>query len=107
MGLLGSKHMVKNLPFDADSVNAMINLDMVGRLKENHNLQIGGVGTSPAFTRMIKTLTDTPIFELSLSRRKDTDHPIIHLFMVKISRSYLYQQEHTLITIHHSIRPIK
>jgi len=68
MGLLGSKHLVKNLPFEADSVNAMINLDMVGRLKENNLLQIGGVGTAVEFNDMLYSLTDTTFFELSLSQ---------------------------------------
>ena len=68
MGLLGSKHLVKNLPFSADSVNAMINLDMVGRLKENNLLQIGGVGTAAEFNDMLFSLTDTTFFELSLSQ---------------------------------------
>jgi aminopeptidase YwaD len=67
MGLLGSKHLVENLPFEADSVNAMINLDMVGRLKENKLLQIGGVGTSPILKDLIYKQTDTTFFDLSLS----------------------------------------
>lgn len=67
MGLLGSKHLVNNLPFEADSVNAMINLDMVGRLKENNLLQIGGVGTASEFAGIIQSNTDTSFFELSLS----------------------------------------
>ncbi len=67
MGLLGSKHLAANLPFEADSVDAMINLDMIGRLKENSLVQIGGVGTAPGLKELINKETDTTIFELSLS----------------------------------------
>lgn len=67
MGLLGSKHMVKNLPFEADSINAMLNLDMVGRLNENHMLQVGGVGTSPSFDNIVRSFCDTSFFKLSIS----------------------------------------
>lgn len=67
MGLLGSKHLAANLPFEADSVDAMINLDMIGRLKENSLVQIGGVGTAPGLKELINKKTDTTIFELSLS----------------------------------------
>ena len=67
MGLLGSKYMVDNLPFEADSVNAMINLDMVGRLKDNSSLQVGGIGTSPSFREVVTASTDTGVFALALS----------------------------------------
>ncbi len=46
-GLLGSEHLVKTAPFMKDVV-AMINLDMIGRLRDG-SLEVGGVGTSPGF----------------------------------------------------------
>lgn len=67
MGLLGSKYLAANLPFEADSVDAMINLDMIGRLKENNLVQVGGVGTSPGLRELVNRNTDTSYFELSLS----------------------------------------
>ncbi len=67
MGLLGSKHLAANLPFEADSVDAMINLDMIGRLNDNNLVQIGGVGTAPRLKGLINKETDTSYFELSLS----------------------------------------
>jgi aminopeptidase YwaD len=45
-GLLGSKHFVDDPGIDLSKVNAMINMDMVGRLNETNNLEIGGVGTA-------------------------------------------------------------
>jgi hypothetical protein len=67
MGLLGSKYMVNNLPVDPASVNAMINLDMVGRLKESRELQAGGAGTSPSFREIIYRNIDTLSFSLTIT----------------------------------------
>jgi len=66
-GLLGSKRFVDNPLIDLNKVNAMINLDMVGRLTDSTKLQIGGVGTSDQFRKMITALCDTTIMKLSLS----------------------------------------
>lgn len=46
MGLLGSAYYVRNATKDISEVNYMINLDMVGRLKDS-TLAVNGVGTSP------------------------------------------------------------
>ncbi len=67
MGLLGSKKFVENSSFDLNMVNAMINLDMVGRLNENSLLQIGGVGTAEPLRNMITAKNDTNKLKLSLS----------------------------------------
>jgi len=47
MGLLGSNYFVKNPTIDTKAVNYMINMDMVGRLKQDSTLAVYGVGTSP------------------------------------------------------------
>jgi hypothetical protein len=67
MGLLGSKYLAENLPFEASSINAMINLDMVGRLKDTRILQVGGTGTAPEFKDLAYQYTDTGSFELAIS----------------------------------------
>ncbi len=67
MGLLGSKYLVDHLPVDANRINAMINLDMVGRLKETKLLQIGGIGTAKEFRDIISRNIDTALFKTSLS----------------------------------------
>jgi hypothetical protein len=46
IGLLGSSHFVKNPTVALDKVVAMVNLDMVGRMK-NDKLDVHGAGTSP------------------------------------------------------------
>ncbi|MFO8234033.1 MAG: M20/M25/M40 family metallo-hydrolase [Bacteroidales bacterium] len=45
-GLIGSKYFVNNPAIELDKVKAMINIDMIGRLNQDDELQIGGVGTS-------------------------------------------------------------
>lgn len=66
-GLLGSKYFTENPLVDLSKVNAMINLDMVGRLSDSGSLQVGGIGTSPILKEMIVSLVDTSSIRLSLS----------------------------------------
>jgi hypothetical protein len=66
-GLLGSKHFTGNPGLDLTSVNAMINLDMVGRLNESNNLQVSGVGTAAGLRDLIYSKTDTAAIRLTLS----------------------------------------
>jgi aminopeptidase YwaD len=65
-GLLGSKQFTNNAGIDLSKVNAMVNLDMVGRLNETNNLQIFGVGTATGLKDLIYAKTDTSIIKLSL-----------------------------------------
>jgi hypothetical protein len=66
-GLLGSKHFVDDPGVNLSKVNAMINLDMVGRLNETNNLEIGGVGTATGLKDLVYAKTDTSIIKLTLS----------------------------------------
>lgn len=45
-GLLGSKYFVNNPPFELNKFKLMINLDMLGRMKEDKSVQLGGTGTA-------------------------------------------------------------
>lgn len=67
MGLLGSKKFVEDSGIDLNKVNAMVNMDMVGRLNENSLLQIGGVGTAEPFRKMLTAANDSTVLKLSLS----------------------------------------
>jgi hypothetical protein len=51
-GLIGSQYMVDHPPVPLESMAYMINLDMVGRVKENL-LFVGGTGTSELFQPML------------------------------------------------------
>ena len=67
MGLLGSKYFADNPGIDLSKVNAMINLDMVGRLQESGVLQITGAGTAEGLKEILNTNPDTTSLKLSLS----------------------------------------
>ena len=54
MGLLGSNYFVKNSTIDTKAVSYMINMDMVGRLKDSA-LAVYGTGTSPVFNEILKS----------------------------------------------------
>lgn len=51
-GLLGSAFYVRNPTIDTKKVRYMINLDMVGRLKDS-TIAVNGVGTSPGFKQTL------------------------------------------------------
>ncbi len=55
MGLLGSKYFVENPTIDLYNATFMVNMDMVGRLKET--LMIYGTGTSPSWKDIINTIS--------------------------------------------------
>jgi aminopeptidase YwaD len=65
-GLLGSKHFTDNPGIDLSKVNAMINLDMVGRLKETNDLQVFGAGTAKGLKDLIYSKSDTTVIKLTL-----------------------------------------
>jgi aminopeptidase YwaD len=66
MGLVGSKYFVDNTPVPLNQIEAMINLDMIGRLKDEPLLTIGGTGTSEEFNRILGLLEQNRSFSLSL-----------------------------------------
>ena len=67
MGLLGSKHFVNDTLIDLSKVIAMINVDMVGRLKADSTLEIGGTGTSDISDSLLKVTPGAERFRLALS----------------------------------------
>jgi hypothetical protein len=87
MGLLGSNYFVKNATIDTKKVNYMINMDMVGRLKDS-TLAVYGTGTSPIWTQTINSLnSDFKLVEKE-SGVGPSDHtsfylndiPVLHFF---------------------------
>ncbi len=67
MGLLGSKHYVNNPVLPLEEIRVMINLDMVGRLR-NQQLQVGGVGTAMESEEIITRLIQHDSLVLSTTR---------------------------------------
>lgn len=52
LGLLGSAALADRPPFPLESVAAMVNMDMIGRLKDT-TLVVGGAGTSSVWKEMV------------------------------------------------------
>ncbi len=66
-GIIGSRYFVENPPVPIEKIMAMINIDMVGRMKPDSSLQIGGIGTSPSFPEIITKLNNPYHFKLQLT----------------------------------------
>lgn len=56
-GLIGSKYFSNHPSIDLNTVQCMINMDMIGRLNDStHSLMVHGVGTSPAFVNLVQAV---------------------------------------------------
>jgi len=66
-GLQGSARFVAELPAPRDSLDAMLNLDSVGRLRDAR-LYVAGVGTSPALPGLVAAANAERGLRLELSR---------------------------------------
>ena len=65
LGTLGSSYFVKNPVPPLDRVTAMVNLDMIGRLREDA-LDVHGVGSSPAWRSFMDEANRTPGLKLKV-----------------------------------------
>ena len=65
LGLIGSKHYVDNPCIPNESIDLMVNLDMVGRLREN-KLQVNGSGTALESEEIVTRIASDS-FNLSFS----------------------------------------
>lgn len=78
LGLLGSAYFVKHLPREASHIAAMINLDMIGRVREK--IYLSGVGSAGEFGALVGQLAtplkiETPLaIETSQSSMAGSDH---------------------------------
>lgn len=88
MGLLGSNYFVKNSTIDAKKINYMINMDMVGRMKEDSTLAVYGTGTSPMFKQVLTASNNSFKLIENESGVGPSDHtsfylndiPVLHFF---------------------------
>jgi aminopeptidase YwaD len=90
LGLLGSLHFVDNSPVPLENIQAMVNFDMVGRLR-NDRLIVYGVGTAAEMEGLVDAANGGPT-PLSLAKVPDgfgpSDHssfyakgiPVLHMF---------------------------
>ncbi|MGB4205769.1 MAG: M20/M25/M40 family metallo-hydrolase [Bacteroidales bacterium] len=86
MGLVGSKYFVSNLPVPATQIKTMINLDMIGRLKEDSVLTIGGTGTAKEMDEILSLFENDLPFKIS--RQPDgygpSDHAAFYAFSIPV-----------------------
>ena len=73
LGLFGSKYFTENPTVDINTINYMINMDMVGRLNDSsHVLTVGGFGTSPSWGEIYKQTGKKKLYANDLSFRFDS-----------------------------------
>ncbi|MBT8183365.1 MAG: M28 family peptidase, partial [Eudoraea sp.] len=88
MGLLGSNYFTKNPTLDIAEVNYMINMDMVGRLRQDNTLSVSGTGTSPIWNQVLNSSNTEFKLVLKASGIGPSDHtsfylqdiPVLHFF---------------------------
>jgi hypothetical protein len=68
MGLIGSKYFVENPLIDLSKIMAMINLDMIGRLKDHRTLSVGGTGTSSRSEAILDDLAKASTLKMQYSK---------------------------------------
>ncbi len=66
LGLLGSAEWVKNPTMPLDKCVAMINMDMIGRIRDN-KIYIGGVGTGSTFKAILEQAQKKSDFKIEYS----------------------------------------
>lgn len=85
LGLYGSKYLADHSPVDLGTVDYMINMDMIGRLDTSKGLQIGGIGTSPVWPELVKTVTPAGLkLTLDSSGTGPSDHTSFYLKNVPV-----------------------
>lgn len=80
LGLFGSKYFVENSEFSAANVNYMINMDMIGRLRDSSkSITIGGFGTSPVWANVLPAHTNELSITFDSSGIGPSDHTSFYL----------------------------
>lgn len=98
IGLVGSRYYVQNSPIDAPATYAMVNMDMIGRLRDNR-LEVHGTGTAEGFEEFLRPIFAASGLEIGPQPggRGPSDHasfyaagvPVLHLF------TGLHEEYHT------------
>lgn len=93
MGLLGSNYFSKNPTIEAKSINYMINMDMVGRMKADSTLAVYGTGTSPMFKQTLKSNNDKFKLIENESGVGPSDHTSFYLIDIPVLHFFTGQHE--------------
>lgn len=79
LGLFGSKYFTQHPTIPLNTVNYMINLDMVGRLNEEKTITVGGYGTSPSWGDIVPEKTKIMRAKFDSSGIGPSDHTSFYL----------------------------
>lgn len=94
-GLWGSNYFAKNPTIAKEKMNMMVNLDMVGRLNEDRQIAVHGVGTSPSFDA---TLDNENTYQLKTTKQLSgvgpSDHTSFYLEDIPVLHFFTGQHEH-------------
>lgn len=93
MGLYGSKNFTLSPTIDLEKVNYMLNLDMVGRLKEDKTMALGGVGTCPEWRDEIEDVKTSLKFNMTESGIGPSDHASFYLKDIPVL--FLFTGQHS------------
>lgn len=93
MGLLGSNYFSKNPTLEANTINYMINMDMVGRLKADSTLAVYGTGTSPILKQTIKSNNNKFKIVENESGVGPSDHTSFYLIDIPVLHFFTGQHE--------------
>lgn len=93
MGLLGSNYFVKNPTINTKAVSYMINMDMVGRLKQDSTLAVYGTGTSPMFKQVLSAHNDKFKLVENESGVGPSDHTSFYLADIPVLHFFTGQHE--------------
>ena len=93
MGLLGSNYFSKNPTIDVASINYMVNMDMVGRMKTDSTLAVYGTGTSPMFKQTLKSNNDKFKLVENESGVGPSDHTSFYLIDIPVLHFFTGQHE--------------
>ncbi len=84
LGLLGSAYYTAHPLWPLDKTVAMLNLDMVGRVRDG-KLYVGGVGTSPVFAKLLEQSNSSGLrLESSRSGYGASDHTSFYVSDVPV-----------------------
>lgn len=93
MGLLGSNYFSKNPTIEVESINYMINMDMVGRMNADSTLAVYGTGTSPMFKQTLKSNNDNFKLVENESGVGPSDHTSFYLIDIPVLHFFTGQHE--------------
>lgn len=91
IGLIGSKAWLASFKREV-KIDAMLNFDMVGRMKDS-TVSIFGVGTSPEWEPFIATMDTSVNWELDSSGLGPSDHATFYLDSIPVLHFFTGQHE--------------